>query len=838
MRLVLNDTLEYTIVALNNGTDTLNHLSISDPLITPNNVSCGGPILPGDSCVLTGFYVVDQDDVDEGDITNRAIVNSNESARDTAELVTIIPQHPKIAIIKSSELNLGQDGISNPGDTITYFIKIANTGNVSLNNIDIIDTLFSGIGGLGIMTFDSSSLGSTSTHLKVNEKAYWSVIYTITQGDIDIGFIENQAEVEAIDPKGNTIRDKSDTGNNADANETGAIESYSEDDPTSTIIPASASAELIKISELSSDDPVMDGDTILYSFTITNNGNVTLSNVTVSDPLIPNNSLECNDGVIAPNQSTKCEAWYILDQNDIDKGLVKNSAVVFADLPNGRGTVQDTSDTGNSDHPYNDNGSSDSTLTMILPMPNIELIKNIKTIIDNGDSQITVGDTVVYSFEVRNIGNVTLYDINIQDTLVTPSGGPISVFTPGAIDSTTFTAKYVITSDDMIRGYVQNSASATARPNLNNFFYSPDGPIGGLPPLVSDVSDTGNPVETPDGDGNFDGRGDNDPVVLNICQPSVSSCPVGWDVERNFDGNTCMIESPYSTVSEISNDYPSFIANNCGSDANITITFTDAVIPSNCFGNGTAYFNERKVNRTYVFTNSISNQNLGSCTLEITYNISECVSLTDFGVISIDSDYNSSGDATTFTLTSGCDAPPIVEVADVSGKCGYVEYMWLRSTRERSPGIPFTPNELIVGAEGSGAVWEIINGALDKGYNPMQIAENTYFVRCARNFGCCNFGESNIISFIVDAGSSCPIPNNPFEHEDCGNKITLLSPSDDGEDGDFKEYRTNESIIASNIIRKGSDITFKARDSIVLLPGFEVDLNAQLTISLDGCEND
>jgi len=834
----LGDTLHYSIKALNNGTIPLTEILVKDSLLSTQSNTCSGPISPLDSCVLQGWYVINQNDVDAGEVINEGTAHSNESAPDSITLTTDIPQNPSISLVKNSELNLGYDGIANPGDSIVYSIIITNEGNVTLSDISILDTLFTGSNTWNDFVFDSSSLNSTPEMLLVNEKAYWSTVYVINQIDIDNGKIDNQAEVSSLDPKDNVIMDESDSGNSSDYNESGMVGFQNENDLTGTILPEDANIELIKSSDLSkTGTPVRAGDTLYYSFVISNTGNVTLDSIVISDPIIANNGLECSDTNLAPGKETLCSAWYILSQADVDGGLVQNSAVVTGNLPYGGTVVLDTSDTGNLDHPFDDSGKSDSTLTLIIPQPELELIKNIKTVIDNGDNETTVGDTIVYSFKIINTGNITLYDILIQDTLVTPVGGPLSSLAPGISDSTTFTAKYVVSVEDMLQGYVENSAIATGNPDLDNFFYAPSGPIGGLPPLISDVSDTGNPIETPNGNGQTDGDGNNDPVVIEICQPTISSCPLNWNKTVNFDSGSCAIESSYATVSDIISDDPSFMINSCGSNDNVEVSFSDELVPANCSGGGSAFFDQRVVNRTYVFSYVESAGTFGSCTQEITYNITSCVALSGFGVIGIDGDYNSSSNGSTFVASIECDVPPIVEESDVVGSCGYVEYMWLRSTQERSPGVPYTPNELIIGAEGSGAVWEIIDGAIEKDYDPSYLVTNTYYVRCARNFSCCNYGESNIVSYIISAAGTCPEPEIPSVSVDCPDEMTLASPTDDAENGDLLEYKTNEYIRASNIIRKGSEVTFNAKDSIVLLPGFEVNLNAQLTITTTGCDN-
>ncbi|MCW5521242.1 DUF11 domain-containing protein, partial [Aureitalea sp. L0-47] len=91
------------------------------------------------------------------------------------------------------------------------------------------------------------------------------------------------------------------------------------------------------------------------------------------------------------------------------------------------------------------------------------------------------GDTITYAFTVTNTGNVTLSNVVVTDPLVTMAGGPIVSLAPGASDSTTFTATYVITQADIDAGQFTNQATATGTP--------PSGPD------VTDLSDDNSNVE-------------------------------------------------------------------------------------------------------------------------------------------------------------------------------------------------------------------------------------------------------------------------------------------------------------------------------------------------------
>jgi hypothetical protein len=118
------------------------------------------------------------------------------------------------------------------------------------------------------------------------------------------------------------------------------------------------------------------------------------------------------------------------------------------------------------------------TCTFTNAKPSIALVKKVASIDDvDGDGATDAGDRIHYAFTVTNTGPVALTDVSVTDPLpgVEVAGGPLASLAPGDSDSTTFTATYVITKDDVKVGGVTNQATATGTP--------PSGPP------VTDLSD-------------------------------------------------------------------------------------------------------------------------------------------------------------------------------------------------------------------------------------------------------------------------------------------------------------------------------------------------------------
>ena len=87
------------------------------------------------------------------------------------------------------------------------------------------------------------------------------------------------------------------------------------------------------------------GETITYTFTVTNTGNVTLINVSITDPIVP---VTGGPVTLAPGQSdsTSFTATYTITAADLDNGQVTNQALATAQTSLGT-TVEDLSDDPN-----------------------------------------------------------------------------------------------------------------------------------------------------------------------------------------------------------------------------------------------------------------------------------------------------------------------------------------------------------------------------------------------------------------------------------------------------------------------------------------------------------
>ena len=247
---------------------------------------------------------------------------------------------------------------------------------------------------------------------------------------------------------------------------------------TSTIVVVVPAITIVKSStfnDTNGDGEAQAGETITYSFTVSNTGTVSLSDIKVNDPMV---TVSGGPISLAPGtqDNTSFKAVYTLTQADTNAGEVNNIAMVSGTDPSGS-VILKLSD---SNDPLL-TGPEDPTVTLLpknVKKPAIAIVKTGHFNDDNGDGYAQAGETVTFSFTVTNTGNVDLTNVSVSDTDLPGlkmMGSPIPVLGIGTSNSTTYSATYAITQANINAGSITNQASARGT--------SPAGTI------VSDLSD-------------------------------------------------------------------------------------------------------------------------------------------------------------------------------------------------------------------------------------------------------------------------------------------------------------------------------------------------------------
>lgn len=451
------DTVNYTLVATNDGNVTLTDVSIADGLpgmseleYDWSNATTEGALTPGETVTATGSYTLTQQDIDSGALVNIGeTLGTPPNVKDPADPngpgepadpvndedpeTVLVDRNPAIDLVK--QLQAGQE-FSHAGDTVVYEFTVTNIGTTSLSDISISDDL---LGADAEYTYDwDQSNAETAGTLEPGDFVIATAEYTLTQNDVDQGWVENTASVEGTPPPVFNPEDP----------ENPTPQDPVVDDATHIEPVTPEPAMTLEKSGTLGDEAAVGGD-VTYTFVAENTGNVTLTDVSISDPLPGLGELEYSwpgeAGVLAPGESVTATASYTLTQADVDAGVIENTATAEGTPPSGPPTEAPPA----------------SKNIPLPPAPSIELAKTVDL---NGQSR--AGDTVTYSFVAENTGNVTLTDVVISDKLPGLSSltydwpGAAGVLAPG--ESVNATATYTLTQADVDRGSIKNTAVVSA----------------------------------------------------------------------------------------------------------------------------------------------------------------------------------------------------------------------------------------------------------------------------------------------------------------------------------------------------------------------------------------
>jgi uncharacterized membrane protein len=288
-------TYHYTVT--NTGDVTLTDLTVIDDRF--GAITCTPAALaPGAAATCTDVsHTATAADVAAGSIHNN--VSATGTAPDGEKVTgeaeqTVFPTiAPAIEVTKTASPR----EFTRPGEVITYTYVVTNAGDVTLHDVNLTDSTFGAITCPLTVLAPGESMHCVHTH-------------TTTQADVDAGTISNAATAFGTAPDGQIVRD----------------------DPPETIHAGSGAA--IEITK--SARPTVysrHGELITYTYTVTNDGNVTLRNVTLQDTRF--GAITCPRTVLAPGETMTCTHTHAISAVDLDSGSIFNSAAATAHPPTG-----------------------------------------------------------------------------------------------------------------------------------------------------------------------------------------------------------------------------------------------------------------------------------------------------------------------------------------------------------------------------------------------------------------------------------------------------------------------------------------------------------------------
>ena len=461
------DVIVYTLTVKNTGNVTLSNVAVTDAGADAGSIlpAVIATLAPNATATVKANHTLTQAEVNSGSYTNQAAVTgttpsgtpvntpkSDDPGKPGTEDPTVVPLTPAGSMTLSKVADNAAD-VKKAGDVITYTLTVQNTGNVTLSNVAVTDA-----------GADAGSiLPAVIATLAPNATATVKASHTLTQAEVNSGSYANQAAVTGTTPSGTPVN----TPKSDDPGKPGT------EDPTVVPLTPAGSMTLSKVADNAAAAKKA-GDVIVYTLTVKNTGNVTLSNVAVTDAGADAGSiLPAVIATLAPNATATIKANHTLTQAEVNSGSYTNQAAVTGSTPSGTPV-----NTPKSDDPGKP-GTEDPTIIPIIGRPVITLIKSGSYQDSDGNGKANAGDHINYTFKVSNTGNVTVSNISITDAKVQVTGGPLTL-APGETDNTTFTAIYTITQGDLDKGGVYNLATANGIDPVGN--------------KVTGISTNGNPV--------------------------------------------------------------------------------------------------------------------------------------------------------------------------------------------------------------------------------------------------------------------------------------------------------------------------------------------------------
>ena len=337
------------------------------------------------------------------------------------------------------------------GDTVRYSVTVTNNG---ADDMAIGDT---------VSLVDELATGGTLVSVDGLSTSVPAVGKTIPASGIEA---YNLVDVAAPTPGGNPVQrerglaagqsvtfvyDAVASGTNPVTNTVTVSDRGDQANNTAQVTVAPAAPALTVEKSASVDKITQAGQKVTYSFTVTNTGNIRLSDITIAEgtfsgtgalstPVCPTDPTW-----LEPGKDVTCTAEYVTTQADVDAGSITNDATATGKTPRGASTVS---------APAAAKVTAEQT-------PALELVKKAST-----DRISHAGQKITYTFTVTNTGNVTLDDPKVTETSFSGAGKMSAIVCPdepvAPAQSIDCVASYTVVDADLSASKITNTAVASA----------------------------------------------------------------------------------------------------------------------------------------------------------------------------------------------------------------------------------------------------------------------------------------------------------------------------------------------------------------------------------------
>ena len=296
------------------------------PQETPNVLTVE-KVPAGETVTATATYKITEADIANGSFVNTVKVKfeGGKPFENTDTVTTVDPVRSYTLTKKSSE-STHENGMFKAGETIHYTLTVTNTGNQTLENVEITDTLNAAGTISNIQGADSKQDGKVTifTISSLAPKAEATITYDYVVQEADKGNTISNAAVgtpaNPEDPDGEKPGDNTDNPvENPKLEVKKDIVSITAADGTQK--DKAGKADL--------------NDIITYSVTVTNTGNMKLTNVKITDSLEGIQLAEGQSfdlGILEAGEAKTVTYTYQVKESDLGKSIL-NTATATGDVP-------------------------------------------------------------------------------------------------------------------------------------------------------------------------------------------------------------------------------------------------------------------------------------------------------------------------------------------------------------------------------------------------------------------------------------------------------------------------------------------------------------------------
>lgn len=417
----LGDEIEFTITVKNVSIYDVENVTVTDAnaeikagngyTVSADKHTATIAIIAAKSEIrIKALHTVTSEDILAGKVGNVANVEWKDGETTVTKTVDddttkLTPPNVTLNVTKTSDWEGKATGAKPElGTKITYTITVKNDGNVPYTNVNFTDLLQNG---------DASVTGEIPTYgtLPVNEEKSFTVEYIVTEADLLKESINNKVTAEADEIEYTYYEGKTEKTGKATPKGEAEVTDRTDDAKASTI------STKTMTSKPKNEKGYELGETITYDIVVTNDGNLTVTDIEVKEELAGAVIKESTDGAytvdgsiakiaeLKPGQSVTVKVEYVVTEADILAGSVKNEATVTGKGPDDKNPDPDKP------------GTEDPTDT-----PKAEL--NIEKSVLNAYTDNTpfkLGEKIEYQLTITTpeTNNVTVKDVKVTDTLLT-----------------------------------------------------------------------------------------------------------------------------------------------------------------------------------------------------------------------------------------------------------------------------------------------------------------------------------------------------------------------------------------------------------------------------------